>query len=1218
MWSTFMNGSGLHGGGSSSSSGGGGGGGGGGGYVPSQGWEFVPCTRMDRTDRGSRGKSRNPLRRISSPPTVFSQVLEPQFTAASPGVGGEGGAGGSQLEFLTGQMWPGAEPTQQQQTQHTTRLKKKLEDLKKRHVQDKEEWMREKESLLREGGENRRILLDLKTVLDEVQAEVKREEEKRSDLQLQYTRDRCAWELEKAELKCRIAQLEAREGAGLVIGGVRPAAGPGSVASQSAREQHSETSTSRLEREEQRRLLADTHSTAMDLRCRLEHNERDWSREKAELLERFNVERREWESQLKDMQGKIEELYCEVRAKREGTGLISGRQDHDDVLHRLSIRSTSTGSSLLSDNSRSELLSSSSQSERMGHSSLTGLGNNRNIHGNGCAGTGSHDPTCFQADRLCEFNTGGQFTPSGMSHPELPDLRSRGTWQKDPVSESKDAVDTTELEAIFNDSPGCGVPKKNVSKEAEDKVHASPEDSTLWTEQSYGSDKKKNTTALNAALKEIARVSEELCSYQDEIRKKSGDKRNRSGSLCLPEEREKQFGCDNASLQIDEAPCDFSQIYDDLRALERENWIALTPDNTCQANGGSSKSWRETTPDPDSYREIQTSTGELSDIDNAAPPIPPRVSSRNLSTPIHFDTELHIPESPVTTVKRCHSPCVLVDRKCHSPSIVRKFEAMLQENEGKVLIDGMVASCSVPVNSNCNMGCCHNRWSCDASKFTSSKLSANGTVQKSFSEVSILAAGKRSDYSPGVGNLKELQTPLIVKDLPVDLLLSSLEISPACLNQHVSKRNIMLEQKTAEFNRTLFQAEMGRAAEEQDGFTVTDVCSAGCTPVFSATSASCEALPPRDTTFQQKSNDVATSVISLHPEAKLDSKIETPEVQLRQKKCSLGSQVVKVKQDIPIDFSSQQLQLGLREAVTITPESPPLHSEVKHKVQTASSPSRKIQQRATEALFSEPVLPADTQPGQDVDGSSSKKENPCGAKPRAARVSLQQSAENKQRQMTEPGHQAQPKHVSAPVYQSDSSRPGARLMNDHPWKPLTLAAYPRPEGSRSNYGAVERILKNYESAAKEKQNQSQQDLKSSSPNVSVRQKEKVTELDMLDMDPLPLLATLRHTHTSHTSQTHTTHAQLSSHTTIGVKEIHLTVQEDKEPSVSSNSIQKNFSRPARPANRRLPSRWANCSPTSSGSSSPSTIPVVPPSFPIHKHTSSFAYSNSFHIEAVII
>lgn len=33
------------------------------------------------------------------------------------------------------------------------------------------------------------------------------------------------------------------------------------------------------------------------------------------------------------------------------------------------------------------------------------------------------------------------------------------------------------------------------------------------------------SSSVSQALKEIARVSEELCSYQDEIRKKSGDKR---------------------------------------------------------------------------------------------------------------------------------------------------------------------------------------------------------------------------------------------------------------------------------------------------------------------------------------------------------------------------------------------------------------------------------------------------------------------------------------------------------------------------------------------------------------------------------------------------------------------------------------------------------------------------------------------------------------------
>lgn len=90
-------------------------------------------------------------------------------------------------------------------------------------------------------------------------------------------------------------QLEARESAGL-------------KSARGTQEQCGETSTLRRETEEQRRLLEDTHLTAMDLRCRLEHNERDWSRERAELLERFDIERKEWESQLKDMQKKIEEV----------------------------------------------------------------------------------------------------------------------------------------------------------------------------------------------------------------------------------------------------------------------------------------------------------------------------------------------------------------------------------------------------------------------------------------------------------------------------------------------------------------------------------------------------------------------------------------------------------------------------------------------------------------------------------------------------------------------------------------------------------------------------------------------------------------------------------------------------------------------------------------------------------------------------------------------
>lgn len=117
MWNAFGNGSGLHGGGS--------------GYVgKAQGWEFVPCSRLER----ERGRGKSPLRTLSPSIPVGHFYEQP-----IPGLGVAGAS-----ESSRGQV-----PRNEIQTQHT-RMKKKIEDLKKRHGQDKEEWMREKEVLLRQ------------------------------------------------------------------------------------------------------------------------------------------------------------------------------------------------------------------------------------------------------------------------------------------------------------------------------------------------------------------------------------------------------------------------------------------------------------------------------------------------------------------------------------------------------------------------------------------------------------------------------------------------------------------------------------------------------------------------------------------------------------------------------------------------------------------------------------------------------------------------------------------------------------------------------------------------------------------------------------------------------------------------------------------------------------------------------------------------------------
>lgn len=68
-------------------------------------------------------------------------------------------------------------------------------------------------------------------------------------------------------------------------------------------------------------------------------------------------------------------------------------------------------------------------------------------------------------------------------------------------------------------------------------------------------------------------------------------------------------------------------------------------------------------------------------------------------------------------------------------------------------------------------------------------------------------------------------------------------------------------------------------------------------------------------------------------------------------------------------------------------------------------------------------------------------------------------------------------------------------------------------------------------------------------------------------------------------------------------------------SASSPSPQRNFSRPVRPTKRRLPSRWASRSPTSSSASpSPCNTPVVPQFLPLQEHASSLTYSHAFHLQ----
>lgn len=73
------------------------------------------------------------------------------------------------------------------------------------------------------------------------------------------------------------------------------------------------------EREEHQRLLAESHSASLDLRWKLQHGEKRWGRERAELLERFDRERQEWDSGMRELHRKMEKVKAKLELS-DGAG----------------------------------------------------------------------------------------------------------------------------------------------------------------------------------------------------------------------------------------------------------------------------------------------------------------------------------------------------------------------------------------------------------------------------------------------------------------------------------------------------------------------------------------------------------------------------------------------------------------------------------------------------------------------------------------------------------------------------------------------------------------------------------------------------------------------------------------------------------------------------------------------------------------------------------
>uniref|UniRef100_A0A8C4L7N3 Microtubule crosslinking factor 1 n=1 Tax=Equus asinus TaxID=9793 RepID=A0A8C4L7N3_EQUAS len=80
------------------------------------------------------------------------------------------------------------------------------------------------------------------------------------------------------------------------------------------------------EREIHQKLLADSHGLVMDLRWQIHHSEKNWHREKVELLDRLDRDRQEWEQHKKELLWRIEQLQKENSPRRGGSFLCDQKE----------------------------------------------------------------------------------------------------------------------------------------------------------------------------------------------------------------------------------------------------------------------------------------------------------------------------------------------------------------------------------------------------------------------------------------------------------------------------------------------------------------------------------------------------------------------------------------------------------------------------------------------------------------------------------------------------------------------------------------------------------------------------------------------------------------------------------------------------------------------------------------------------------------------------
>ncbi|EHB16533.1 hypothetical protein GW7_05230 [Heterocephalus glaber] len=462
----------------------------------------------------------------------------------------------------------------------------------------------------------------------------------------------------------------------------------------------------------------------MDLQKRWGDTETNWHKEKMELLDQFDNERKEWESQWKIMQKKIEELCQEVKLRRK--------------LHR------------------------SERAKVIGLHPETGSGDEMRA-------SFPSEPSSGQ----CEFTDRAPSSTLTAKHGAVQSLlgeENAGCQEQKSTKKSKvgfmDPL-ATDKQKECEAGPGC-----RTSEEEEERKDCSG--------------------ALNTALEELARVSEELYSFQEEIRKRSNHRRMKSDSFL--QEMPDAISAPQGNHLISKDQCIFPISLEKQKQKNKKNLSCTS------------------VPQHDSVESCVIGAIDLQR--QGTPPIPPpRSSSRNFPSSCSEQAQEQLKETADHNSWVAHGG--QEERSFNPPFLSRQREIpTLGPGEGKTSEDSVMFSSLIPeiqIDSkppgSVRLGMSPCRVAIEATKSPSAlwfQKTCSSPNQPQFEKV---APGHPTKSHPAL-HVSNDSCSLVAQ--------SSGPLRSFCCGFERTTRNEKLATKTDEFNRAVFRTDRNCNSVQQN------------------------------------------------------------------------------------------------------------------------------------------------------------------------------------------------------------------------------------------------------------------------------------------------------------------------------------------------------------------------------------------------------------------